>query len=127
MVRRAEAAGYRAIVLTADDPVVGHRPRDLRHASAGTGITKLSFGNAQPGYERPGVASWLSRAGAGLSWADLAWLCAETSLPVLVKGVLTAEDARPALAIGARGLVVSNHGAQPGPDGDGCRCAAGDP
>ena len=99
LIRRVEAAGYRAIVLTIDLPTMGNRERDLRNH------LKISF--PMPNVE--GIARseipWRIT-----TWDDVDWLCAETSLPVLVKGVLTAEDAVLALEHGVSGIIVSNHG-----------------
>jgi 4-hydroxymandelate oxidase len=91
LLRRAEAAGYGAIVVTVDLPEVGRRERDLR-----------------TGFEAPVQLADVSDS--SLTWRDLEWLRAHTSLPLLVKGVLTAEDAELACEAGVEGLVVSNHG-----------------
>jgi isopentenyl diphosphate isomerase/L-lactate dehydrogenase-like FMN-dependent dehydrogenase len=91
LVERAGAAGYRAIVVTVDLPEVGRRERDLR-----------------TGFEAPVQLADVSDN--SLTWRDLEWLRAHTSLPLLVKGILTAEDAKLACEAGVEGLVVSNHG-----------------
>jgi 4-hydroxymandelate oxidase len=91
LLRRAEAAGYGAIVVTVDLPEVGRRERDLR-----------------TGFEAPVQLADVSDSSR--TWRDLEWLRAHTSLPLLVKGVLTAEDAELACEAGVEGLVVSNHG-----------------
>ena len=122
-VARAEAAGYDAIVVTLDTPTLGWRPRDLRQAylpfldGEGCGqffsdpvfLSRLS----QPPAEDPLTAAATMLAtfpNLALTWDDLDWLRAQTALPILVKGVLTADDARAALAHGVDGIVVSNHG-----------------
>ena len=122
-VRRAEAAGYGAIVVTLDTSILGWRPRDLRHAylpfikGEGCGqffsdpvfLSRL----AQTPEEDPLTAAATMLAtfpNLGLTWGDLDWLRSETELPILVKGVLTAGDAREALTHGVDGIVVSNHG-----------------
>ena len=123
LVGRAEAAGYGAIVVTLDTLVLGWRPRDLRNAylpfRAGEGIAQFTsdpvFGEllAVPPEEDPLVAAGTMLAmfpNLALRWEDLAWLRELTSLPLLVKGVLTGEDAGRALAAGVDGIVVSNHG-----------------
>jgi isopentenyl diphosphate isomerase/L-lactate dehydrogenase-like FMN-dependent dehydrogenase len=91
LVERAEAAGYGAIVVTVDLPEVGRRERDLR-----------------TGFEAP--VQLAEVVDNSLTWRDLEWLRARTSLPLLVKGILTAEDAKLACEAGIEGLVVSNHG-----------------
>jgi isopentenyl diphosphate isomerase/L-lactate dehydrogenase-like FMN-dependent dehydrogenase len=91
LVERAAAAGYRAIVVTVDLPEVGRRERDLRS-----------------GFETP--ASLSDVTDNSLTWRDLEWLRSHTALPILVKGILTAEDAVLATEAGVDGIVVSNHG-----------------
>lgn len=102
LVKRAEAAGCKAIVLTVDMPVLGHRERDLRNQFV---IPPPSLARANfAGVEVNGHA-WVN-----LTWKDVDWLKSITSLPILVKGILTAEDALLALEHGVSGIVVSNHG-----------------
>jgi len=117
LVRRAEAAGCRALVLTVDAPVLGRRERDVRNRFSLP--PHLSIENMlAPGYgampDAPtdsGLAAYFaSLLDPTLSWRDLEWLCGLTSLPVLVKGVVRADDAAEAIARGAAGVVVSNHG-----------------
>jgi lactate 2-monooxygenase len=123
LVRRAEAAGYAAIVVTVDTLVLGWRPRDLRNAylpfRQGEGIAQFTSDPvfrsrlAVAPEEDPLVAAGTMLSmfpNLGLRWDDLAWLREVTSLPLLVKGVLTAEDARRARDAGADAIVVSNHG-----------------
>jgi lactate 2-monooxygenase len=123
LVRRAEAAGYSAIVVTLDTLVLGWRPRDLRNAYLpfrdGEGIAQFTSDPVflsrlpVPPEEDPLVAAGTMLAmfpNLALRWDDLAWLRDLTSLPLLVKGVLTSEDAQRALHAGVDGIVVSNHG-----------------
>ena len=121
LVRRAEAARYGAIVVTLDTLVLGWRPRDLRNAylpfRSGEGIAQFTsdpvFRSRLPVEDDPLVAAGTMLAmfpNLALRWDDLAWLRELTSLPLLVKGVLTADDAKRALAAGIDGIVVSNHG-----------------
>jgi isopentenyl diphosphate isomerase/L-lactate dehydrogenase-like FMN-dependent dehydrogenase len=123
MIRRAEQNGYGAIVMTLDTLTLGWRPRDLRLAYLpfieGQGCGQF-FSDpvfraklAQPPEEDPLTAAatmLASFSNLALTWYDLAWLREQTSLPILVKGVLTAEDARLAVEHGVDGIVVSNHG-----------------
>jgi isopentenyl diphosphate isomerase/L-lactate dehydrogenase-like FMN-dependent dehydrogenase len=122
-VRRAEAAGYGAIVVTLDTLTLGWRPRDLRLAylpfikgeGCGQYFTDPVFLSklVQTPDEDPLTAAATMLAtfpNVGLTWDDLDWLRGQTTLPILVKGVLTADDAHEALRHGVDGLVVSNHG-----------------
>jgi isopentenyl diphosphate isomerase/L-lactate dehydrogenase-like FMN-dependent dehydrogenase len=110
LVRRAEAAGCRAIVLTVDLPLPGYRERELRrlyHVPAGTRLGH--YADVDPGAAPliPVIASLQDQA---LSWRDVAWLRGLSALPLVLKGILCAEDAALAVAHGAAGIVVSNHG-----------------
>jgi (S)-2-hydroxy-acid oxidase len=110
MVERAEAAGYRAVVLTVDLPVLGRRERDLRTGfGLADDVAVPAFSAlAESGGATPDQISWL--VDKTLTWKDLEWLRSVTELPLVVKGLLTAEDAELACAAGAEGIVVSNHG-----------------
>jgi lactate 2-monooxygenase len=123
LVRRAEASGFSALVVTLDTLILGWRPRDLRNAYLpfrdGEGIAQFTSDPvfrellAVPPDEDPLVAAGTMLAmfpNLALRWEDLAWLRELTSLPILVKGVLTAEDAVRALSAGVDGILVSNHG-----------------
>ncbi|MGH7639965.1 MAG: alpha-hydroxy-acid oxidizing protein [Candidatus Dormibacteria bacterium] len=133
LVRRAQAAGYQALVVTVDTFTLAWRPRDLGNAY-------LPFHHAE------GLANYFSdpvfrsrlaeppeadpAAAVGywgdifshpaLSWKDLAWLRQLTTLPILLKGICHPDDARQAGALGVDGLIVSNHG---GRQVDGARAA----
>lgn len=102
LVHRAEAAGYKAIVLTVDMPVSGNREKWGRHnvSLPLPGIVEANFIGASRDDGR-----WVT-----LTWDSIDWLRTQTSLPILIKGILTAEDALLALAHGVSGIVVSNHG-----------------
>jgi 4-hydroxymandelate oxidase len=106
LVDRARALGFRALVLTVDAPVLGRRERDLR-----TGFTipnRLTVDALARGGVTPhGAFHGMS---ASVTWRDVERFAVLSELPVIVKGVLTAEDARLACEHGAAGLVVSNHG-----------------
>ncbi len=110
LVQRAIAADYRAIVLTADVPVVGTRPRD--HRSQFKAPDGLRNANFEPyGSVDAAHHSYIGLIESDLGWEDVEWLvdvCA--GVPVIVKGLLRADDARHALDHGAAGVVVSNHG-----------------
>lgn len=116
LVRRAEATGYEAIVLTVDAPLLGRRERDARNLFAlPEGMSAANLADALARVSSDGSDSGLaqffaSQIDPGFTWADLAALCASTRLPVLVKGILRADDAARAIEAGARGVIVSNHG-----------------
>ena len=109
ILERAGGAGYECVVLTADLPTAGRRERELRHGllDLPEGVTLATHLDG-PVAERqkPEPGGW----DPSLTWTDLAWMLECARLPVLVKGVLTAEDARLASEHGAEGIVVSNHG-----------------
>ena len=107
-VERAEAAGYRAIVVTVDVPGDGHRPRDLRNAFEAPG----TFGNFSGDhvYDAPFGELLGGLMDPSLTWADIDEIRSWTSLPVVVKGLLSPEDARIAVDHGVAGIWVSNHG-----------------
>ena len=119
-VGRAEAAGYTAVVLTVDTLSLGWRPRDLGAAYLpfleGIGLANYTsdpvFRSRLDGDDlEPTVAQWVRTfPNPGLTWEDVSWLAGQTSLPLLVKGIGCADDARRAIDAGAQGLVVSNHG-----------------
>lgn len=123
LVRRAEAAGAQAIVLTVDTPVWGTREADVRNGFSlppGLSVENLSPAGKSdfPAGEGSGLAAYVAQMlDGGLSWQDLDWLCSITDLPVLVKGVCHPEDGRLAVEHGAAAVVVSNHG---GRQLDGC-------
>ncbi len=122
-VRRAEAAGYGAIVVTLDTLVLGWRPRDLANTYLpfiqGEGCAQFftdpvfrSYLAAPPEDDLLAAAALMLSTfpNLGLTWDDLDWLRGLTDLPLLVKGVLTAEDALEAKRRGVDGIIVSNHG-----------------
>ena len=116
LVRRAAAAGYTALVLTGDTPVLGQRLRDVRNAfvlPANVGESAMQAGAA--------VGSLVDQDPT-ITFEQIGWLRELTGLPVLVKGVLRADDARACLEAGAAGVCVSNHG---GRQLDGAVAAAG--
>ena len=109
LVASVAEAGFRAIVLTVDFPVAGRRERDLR--------LEFTLPDDLPAPNLPvALARRDFHAALGdivdtrLTWRDLEWLRSESSLPLLVKGVLTAEDAVLAAEHGAEAVIVSNHG-----------------
>ncbi len=136
-VERAQAAGYHGLVVTIDNQIMGHRERDTRNGftipprfraadlaamslklpwlmSMGPRLGQITFGN----YQRAGEASDIKTLAAkmaemldpSLSWKDLDWLRGLWKGPLIVKGVLHPAEAAEAVARGADGLIVSNHG-----------------
>jgi isopentenyl diphosphate isomerase/L-lactate dehydrogenase-like FMN-dependent dehydrogenase len=141
LIDRAAAAGFGALVVTVDTPVLGNRERDVRHGvvpplrigprnvvqlgpqilqkpvwawrMARDGLKMLGAGSGSP-------SAGSARSGSGriggfspaspISWSDIEWMRSRWTGPLLVKGVLTAQDAERAVACGSDGVIVSNHG-----------------
>lgn len=118
LVRRAEAAGYRALVITVDTPRMARRERDLRNGfSLPSHIRPVNLDEAHTAGLHRGRSGSSTLAehsvrhhDAAFTWEDLAWVRSLTDLPVVLKGVLTAQDARRAADLGVEGLIVSTHG-----------------
>jgi isopentenyl diphosphate isomerase/L-lactate dehydrogenase-like FMN-dependent dehydrogenase len=106
IVRRAEAAGCGALVVTVDSPVFGHRERDLRNGfdDLPPGMCCENLRDARDG-DRPRPIAFTPP-----TWEHVDWLRERTALPIVLKGVMHPEDARLALERGVDALVVSNHG-----------------
>jgi 4-hydroxymandelate oxidase len=98
LVDRAAAAGFKALCVTGDVPVITSRRRELWHEAEGRIPPSTHVVASDPGVR------------ASQTWKDVEWLRQATALPVLVKGVMTGEDARIAIDCGVSGVVVSNHG-----------------
>ena len=122
LVRRAEAAGYRGIVVTLDTWVTGWRPRDLAtsnfpqlrgHCLANyfsDPVFRSRLANSPEDDPQGAVLSWAMMFGKPLTWDDLAWLRSLTKLPIILKGICHPDDARRAVDEGADGIYVSTHG-----------------
>ncbi len=100
LVYRAATAGYRALVLTVDSPRWGHKERSIRSGF------RLPPHLRKANFQHDSAAE----AAFPLTWESLAWLRSLTSLPIILKGILTAEDAVLAIGHGIDGIIVSNHG-----------------
>jgi 4-hydroxymandelate oxidase len=118
LVERAAAAGFKAIVLTVDLPILGYRVRDRRNGwdlSVPLGNFDADrAGGAGPSH-RPDASGYdilETRPNRTLVWDDIAAIRSWSSLPLVLKGILTVEDARLAVEHGADAIVVSNHGAR---------------
>ena len=117
LIARVESTRCSAIVLTVDAPLLGPRERDVRNCfslpdglsvknllGAGQGIVfKEAFGSGLAKY----VSTFIDPA---ISWRDVEWLQSVTRLPLIIKGIVRADDARRAVDMGVRGIIVSNHG-----------------
>jgi isopentenyl diphosphate isomerase/L-lactate dehydrogenase-like FMN-dependent dehydrogenase len=110
MLEEASAAGYSAVLLTVDAPYAGRRERDYRSGFEVPAEIRAPAIEAAVGHESLSVSEVFGLVDASLTWSDLEELAAECDLPVLVKGLVTAEDALLAVEHGAAGVVVSNHG-----------------
>lgn len=121
-VRRAEAAGFQGLVVTADTWVTGWRPRDLRTANfpqlrgycLANYLTDEVFRSrlpAPPEDDPAAAVAMFGRVfGQSLSWDDIGWLRELTDLPLLIKGICDPDDARRAIDAGVDGIYCSNHG-----------------
>jgi 4-hydroxymandelate oxidase len=113
LVRRAEDAGYKAIALTVDTPLPAPKERDIRNRYENPfplgnfNLTTAAFPAMSGTDEAP---NWQPARVPALTWKELEWLRTHTSLPLVLKGVRTAEDARVAVECGVNGILVSTHG-----------------
>jgi 4-hydroxymandelate oxidase len=117
LVRRVETAGCRALVLTVDAPLLGRRERDVRNRFALppeleiANLHAAGYSRMPPVHGDSGLAAYVAELlDPALTWSAIGWLRSLTKLPVLVKGIVRADDAARAVAAGASGIVVSNHG-----------------
>ena len=123
MVKRAESAGYGAIVITLDTPMMGWREKDIHHAylpfleAKGIGnyledpVFRSRLERSPEEDIRSAIMHWAQIFGnPSLTWRDLEFIRSQTNLPILLKGVLHPDDARLAVESGVDGLIVSNHG-----------------
>ena len=128
LIRRAERAGYKALVITVDTPILGRRLKDARNKfNLPPYLTLANFNAPQSGKDADSKAATelvVQSHDSGLhqytrdlidpslDWEKIDWACRQTRLPVILKGILTAQDAREALRRGVKGIIVSNHGAR---------------
>jgi 4-hydroxymandelate oxidase len=110
LVARAQKAGYRAIVLTVDAPILGRRERDLRNPFlVPAGVAPAH----SPKVPRTSSGQWPIASVIGqpsLCWKDLVWIRSLTPLPLVLKGIVRGDDAARAVEEGAAAIWVSNHG-----------------
>jgi len=118
LVQRAEQAGFKALVLTVDTPILGTREADVRNKFAlPSHLQVANFikigGKHAHGVNTIGLAKYTKEIfDTNITWEDVAWLKSITKLPIVVKGVLAPEDAKMAVDVGCAGILVSNHGAR---------------
>jgi isopentenyl diphosphate isomerase/L-lactate dehydrogenase-like FMN-dependent dehydrogenase len=111
LMDEAVDAGFEAILVTADAPPGGNRERDRRNRFTLPQELGTPSLTAATGGEKPiSIEETFALMNHGLTWSDVEDLASECSVPVFVKGILTAEDAELAIEHGAAGVVVSNHG-----------------
>lgn len=122
LVHRAEAAGFKGIVVTLDTWITGWRPRDLNDANfpqlRGAALANYFSDPAfRASLKKPpeedaaaAIMHWAGIFGKPLTWADLPWLRSLTKLPLILKGICHPEDARRAIDGGVDGIYCSNHG-----------------
>ena len=114
-ILRAERSGYKAIVVTVDTPVVGRKLADTRNSfKLPPHLSLENFSNT--GLESARKDAVYARSNEmidpSLTWETIDWIRRITRLPILLKGILTAEDAEEALKHDVQGIIVSNHGAR---------------
>jgi isopentenyl diphosphate isomerase/L-lactate dehydrogenase-like FMN-dependent dehydrogenase len=114
LVARAHAAGYTALVVTVDTPLLGRRERDLRNVFTlpeGVRFANFDAPPTPPGEQGSALAAWVQTLQTPtLSWDDLAWLRGLAPMPMILKGIVRGDDARRAVDLGVEGIWVSNHG-----------------
>ncbi|XP_028578040.2 2-Hydroxyacid oxidase 1 [Podarcis muralis] len=121
LVKRAEKAGYKGIFVTVDTPFLGKRLDDVRNKfqlppnlrMKNFETNDLAF-SSETGYgENSGLSVYVAEAiDPSINWEDMRWLRGLTSLPIVAKGILRADDAQEAVKHGVNGILVSNHGAR---------------
>ncbi|XP_039034441.1 peroxisomal (S)-2-hydroxy-acid oxidase GLO4-like [Hibiscus syriacus] len=115
LVQRAERCGYKAIVLTVDTPRLGRREKDIKNKMVAPQLKNFEglITTAVSSDDGSNIEAFAkSTFDASFSWKDIGWLRSITNLPVLIKGVLTREDAIKGVEVGVDGIIVSNHGAR---------------
>ncbi|XP_038077484.1 hydroxyacid oxidase 1-like isoform X2 [Patiria miniata] len=120
LVRRAEKEGYTALFVTVDTPILGRRLADVRnkfalpsHLRLANFSTKQQHSSGVKSMQDSGLAAYVaSLIDPSLNWEHIEWLKSITSMPIVLKGILTAEDAKLAVQHNVDGIMVSNHGAR---------------
>ena len=113
LVQRAETAGYQALVVTVDTPVLGPRYRELRAKLSPPERANLRGLKIATGAQQPTEQSVFSAVlDPKLTWKDIDWLRSITKLPLILKGIVNPADAERAVEANVAGIIVSNHGAR---------------
>ncbi len=114
MVQRAVASGCKAVCLTVDTPVLGNRYGQLSFGLPShlecMHLRGMGQGSSMPGHKTQRKTIYDTLFDPSFNWNDLEWLRSVAGVPVILKGVLSAEDGRLAVSCGADGVIVSNHG-----------------
>jgi isopentenyl diphosphate isomerase/L-lactate dehydrogenase-like FMN-dependent dehydrogenase len=110
MVEEAAESGYEALLLTVDAPYAGRRERDLRSGFQVPAEIRAPAIEGAVGHRSLTTAEVFELVDPSITWRDLEQLCDEYDMPILVKGLITGEDAALAVEHGAAGVVLSNHG-----------------
>jgi 4-hydroxymandelate oxidase len=117
LVERAEAAGYKALCLTVDAPVLGQRERDQRNEFALppdlhlANLATISGLDISHETGESGLFTYFAQQlNSAVTWRDLEWLQSISPLPLVLKGILRGDDATLAVESGAKAIIVSNHG-----------------
>ena len=110
MIEEAQESGYEALLLTVDAPYAGRRERDLRSGFQVPAEIRAPAIEGAVGHRSLTTAEVFELVDPAITWQDLERLCNEFELPILLKGLITGEDAALAVEHGAAGVVVSNHG-----------------
>ena len=112
-IQSAERAGYKALVVTIDDATLGRRLSSMRDrftVPPTLSLPILQTASAAGASNQQFLKYAFSLVDCGKTWETLDWLCSVTKLPVVLKGILTAEDAWEAVKHNIQGIIVSNHG-----------------
>lgn len=123
MIQRAEKSGYKALVVTVDTPILGVRERDIRNGfhlppplqlANFDGLADVALSKSERSDEVMSnlQAFFYQNLDPSITWKDVAWIATQTKLPILLKGIMSPEDAVLAVESGAAGIIVSNHGAR---------------
>ncbi|CAH9145593.1 unnamed protein product [Cuscuta epithymum] len=115
MVQRAERNGFKALIVTVDTPRLGRREADIKNKFVPPQLKNFEglISTSVVPESGSGLEAYASSTlDSSLNWKDIAWLKSISTLPILLKGILTHEDAKKALEVGVAGIIVSNHGAR---------------
>lgn len=117
LIQRAELAGCKALVFTVDAPYLGKRDADMRNLfalPAGLIAANMEAAGAGEVSRKLGTSGlmeyFIQKIDPALTWQDIDWLKSITTLPIILKGIGCAEDAKLAVECGVDGIIVSNHG-----------------